>query len=538
MNKIIVILCSTFLVAQTAQVQIIHNSPNPVVDIYVNGTVAIEQVAYRACTGLVDLPINTTVGIAPTGSDVIAEFPFALAENGTYVVTASGIVGNTDTPFDLIASGLGTAAENDQSFALKVLHGVTDAPAVDIYANGSLLVGNLSYGDYAGYLQVPAADYTIDVTAHGTMTAVASFSAPLASLGGGSGVVYASGFLAPSTTDSAFTLILAMPSGYTVELPATETALAQTAQVQIIHNSPYPVVDIYVNGTIAIEQVAYRACTGLVDLPINTTVGIAPTGSDVIAEFPFALAENGTYVVTASGIVGNTDTPFDLIASGLGTAAENDQSFALKVLHGVTDAPAVDIYANGSLLVGNLSYGDYAGYLQVPAADYTIDVTAHGTMTAVASFSAPLASLGGGSGVVYASGFLAPSTTDSAFTLILAMPSGYTVELPAAETALGVSENGVINPSEFSLNQNYPNPFNPSTQISYNLPENAMVTINVYDLMGRSVRTLVSSNQIAGYRSVSWDATNNVGEPVSAGMYVYVAQAGEYSQTKKMLLLK
>ena len=191
-------------------------------------------------------------------------------------------IGNTDTPFDLITSGLETVAENDQSFALKVLHGATDAPAVDIYANGSLLVENLSYGDYAGYLQVPAADYTIDVTAHGTMTAVASFTAPLASQGGGSGVVYASGFLAPTTTDSAFTLILATPSGYTVELPSAETAL--TAQVQIIHNSPYPVVDIYVDGTIAIEQVAYRACTGLVDLPTNTTVGIAPTGGDVIAE--------------------------------------------------------------------------------------------------------------------------------------------------------------------------------------------------------------------------------------------------------------
>ena len=536
MNRILVILCSTFLVAQTAQVQIIHNSPYPVVDIYVDGTVAIEQVAYRACTGLVELPINTTVGIAPTGGDVIATFPFTLASNETYVVTASGIIGNTDTPFDLIASGLDTVAENDQSFALKVLHGATDAPAVDIYANGSLLVENLSYGDYAGYLQVPADDYTIDVTAHGTMTAVASFTAPLASQGGGSGVVYASGFLAPTTTDSAFTLILATPSGYTVELPSAETAL--TAQVQIIHNSPYPVVDIYVDGTVAIEQVAYRACTGLVELPINTTVGIAPTGGDVIATFPFTLASNETYVVTASGIIGNTDTPFDLIASGLDTVAENDQSFALKVLHGATDAPAVDIYANGSLLVENLSYGDYAGYLQVPADDYTIDVTAHGTMTAVASFTAPLASQGGGSGVVYASGFLAPTTTDSAFTLILATPSGYTVELPSAETALAVSKNGAVTPGEFSLKQNYPNPFNPSTQISYNLPENAMVTINVYDLMGRSVRTLVSSNQIAGYRSVSWDATNDLGEPVSAGMYVYVAQAGDYSQTKKMVLLK
>ena len=314
--------------------------------------------------------------------------------------------------------------------------------------------------------------------------------------------------------------------------------VAQTAQVQIIHNSPYPVVDIYVDGTIAIEQVAYRACTGLVDLPTNTTVGIAPTGGDVIAEFPFTLASNETYVVTASGIIGNTDTPFDLIASGLDTVAENDQSFALKVLHGATDAPAVDIYANGSLLVENLSYGDYAGYLQVPAADYTIDVTAHGTMTAVASFTAPLASQGGGSGVVYASGFLAPTTTDSAFTLILATPSGYTVELPSAETALAVSKNGAVTPGEFSLKQNYPNPFNPSTQISYNLPEDAMVTINVYELMGRSVRTLVSSNQIAGYRSVRWDGTNDVGEPVSAGMYVYVVQAGDYSQTKKIVLLK
>ena len=204
--------------------------------------------------------------------------------------------------------------------------------------------------------------------------------------------------------------------------------VAQTAQVQIIHNSPYPVVDIYVDGTVALEQVSYRACTGLVNLPISTTVGIAPTGGGVIAEFPFTLAENGSYVVTASGILNNEETPFDLKASALDTAAENDQSFALKVLHGVTDAPAVDIYANGSLLVENLSYGNYAGYVQVPAADYTIDITAHGSMAPVASFSAPLATLGGGSGVVYASGFLAPTSTDSAFTLILAAPSGYTVE--------------------------------------------------------------------------------------------------------------
>jgi flagellar hook assembly protein FlgD len=65
-----------------------------------------------------------------------------------------------------------------------------------------------------------------------------------------------------------------------------------------------------------------------------------------------------------------------------------------------------------------------------------------------------------------------------------------------------------------------------------------MVAIAIYDLMGRSIRLLVNSNQSAGYRSVQWDATNNLGEPVSAGMYIYTIQSGEFRQVRKMVLLK
>ena len=93
-------------------------------------------------------------------------------------------------------------------------------------------------------------------------------------------------------------------------------------------------------------------------------------------------------------------------------------------------------------------------------------------------------------------------------------------------------------PDEFSLYQNYPNPFNPVTQIKYDLPEDAMVSITIYDIMGRSIKSLVNSQQTAGYRSIQWDATNNLGEPVSAGMYIYMIQAGEFTKTKKMVLLK
>jgi hypothetical protein len=93
-------------------------------------------------------------------------------------------------------------------------------------------------------------------------------------------------------------------------------------------------------------------------------------------------------------------------------------------------------------------------------------------------------------------------------------------------------------PEQFSLHQNYPNPFNPVTTLRYDLPENSLVNITIYDMMGREVKTIVNQTQDAGYRSVVWDATNDYGKPVSAGIYLYQIQAGEHISTKKMVLLK
>jgi len=93
-------------------------------------------------------------------------------------------------------------------------------------------------------------------------------------------------------------------------------------------------------------------------------------------------------------------------------------------------------------------------------------------------------------------------------------------------------------PTVYALHQNYPNPFNPVTNLSYDLPEDAMVNITVFDMMGRVVRTLVNGQQSAGYKSLQWNATNNSGQPISAGLYIYTIQAGEFNQTRKMILLK
>ena len=95
-----------------------------------------------------------------------------------------------------------------------------------------------------------------------------------------------------------------------------------------------------------------------------------------------------------------------------------------------------------------------------------------------------------------------------------------------------------FNPNTFRLNQNYPNPFNPTTNLSYELSADSYVTITVYDLLGNVVRNLVSENQSSGIKSVQWDATNEQGQSVAAGVYLYRIESGSFTNTKKMILLK
>ena len=86
-------------------------------------------------------------------------------------------------------------------------------------------------------------------------------------------------------------------------------------------------------------------------------------------------------------------------------------------------------------------------------------------------------------------------------------------------------------PAVFALHQNYPNPFNPTTQIKYDIAEDSFVSITIFDVMGRNIRTLMNVSQTAGYHSIHWDAKNDMGEGVYTGMYIYVIQAEAFRAT-------
>ena len=93
-------------------------------------------------------------------------------------------------------------------------------------------------------------------------------------------------------------------------------------------------------------------------------------------------------------------------------------------------------------------------------------------------------------------------------------------------------------PETFALYQNYPNPFNPETTIRYALPEDAEVSLVIYNLLGERVRMLVSGRQNAGYGAVRWDGKDEQGADVAIGVYVCTLHAGEFVQIRKMALIR
>ena len=105
------------------------------------------------------------------------------------------------------------------------------------------------------------------------------------------------------------------------------------------------------------------------------------------------------------------------------------------------------------------------------------------------------------------------------------------------QKVIAVEPNNGI-PRVFVLHQNYPNPFNPVTTLSYEIPEAGDVRLVIYDILGREVISLVNSRQLVGSHSIQWNGRDRFGKMVSTGVYIYRLQAGEFVNTKKLLLLK
>ena len=543
-----------FVNAQTARVQVIHNSADAAastVDVYLGTTKILDDFAFRTASPFIDVTagVPIKVSIAPSSSssvaDSIAVFNYNLMSGSTYVLIAEGIVSATGyspaTPFDIKVYGMGReVASNTANTDVLVHHGATDAPAVDVVETGAgagTIVANASYGDFAPYLELATADYVLQVRAAGASSAVAAFDAPLATLGlqGAALTVVASGFLDPSANSNgpAFGLFAAPATGGAmVALPASKSRL------QAIHNSAdaaAATVDVYLNGDLLIDDFDFRTASPFIDAPaeVDIQLVIAPPTStsiaDSIAVFNYNLASGATYILVAEGIVSATGyspaTPFGINVYGM---AREEASISgntdVLVHHGATDAPAVDVVEVGigaGTIVANASYGDFAPYLELGTNDYRIEVRAAGTTTAVATYDAPLStlSLQDSAITVIASGFLDPSVNSNgaAFGLYVALPEGGTlIPLPivtglaSLQSIDGLSMNIAQNPV---LDDNL--------NLLINSSVNRNVQLSVIDMSGRVIETLNTDLQ-NGENTVS---VHNL--PIKSGVYVVLLSNGE-----------
>lgn len=115
---------------------------------------------------------------------------------------------------------------------------------------------------------------------------------------------------------------------------------------------------------------------------------------------------------------------------------------------------------------------------------------------------------------------------------------GGKLQVVSAAPPVSVETEDPIKPDEFIVHQNFPNPFNPETEIRFALTRNSHVLINLYNTLGQQIGTLVDTQYTAGVHSVHWDGKDRNGRPVSSGVYLYQIQAGEFSQVRKMSLIR
>jgi len=255
------------------------------------------------------------------------------------------------------------AVAQDEMAKVRVLHGAGDAPAVDVYAGGNLVVEGLEYAKITDYLEVPGGEYQIQVVPSGATLdeGPVVIDAPLTFAAGTMTTVAATGSLA---------------SGIIPQVLAdTPAPNADGSQVRVVHfSADAPAVDIAPDGGAAlIEGLAFPENTGYVDLPAGAyDLEIRAAGTETVAfDIPeITLAPGTSYSVFAVG--GLEDGSFAVVPAVDAALA------GVRVGHFSADAPNVDVYANGTAILTDVAFRDISDYLFVPAGTYQIQVVPAG----------------------------------------------------------------------------------------------------------------------------------------------------------------
>jgi len=322
-----------------------------------------------------------------------------------------------------------------------------------------------------------------------------------------------------------------------------------TAQLQAIHNAPDPafaVVDVYVNGDPFLEDFAFRTGSPFVEVPagVELTVAVAPGDSegpeDAIFTEAYTLGSGLNYQLIASGVgegdfepnPDGEDIAFTLLVNpDAKLDSETDDTVSdFNFVHGTPDAPTIDVRTGETqdiILYNDVAYGGIVGYQPV-VPDFVIEVTSADGTTVVAAFEIDLTDRIDEAGTILASGFLTPDNEPGdapSFGLLVVFADG--TEVFAAPLTANDTEGDATVPTTFAVDGNYPNPFAGQTTLRYDLPVDAEVRVEVYDVLGRRVVDRAAETVGAGAgRTVTLDAA------LPSGTYIYRVTAEMPTETR------
>ena len=353
-------------------VRVGHLSPNaPDVDVWVDGTVVLEDVSFAAFSGYLELPAGShRIQVSPANATqpIVIDATVDLQMDTYYTVAATGLLANIGAAVlvDDITTDNGKAK-------IRFLHAGADAPNVDItLTDGTVLFDGIAFNEISGVLSTPGAGYDLQVRIAGTETVALSFG-DVGLSNGTNYTVYAGGLLADGT----------LTAYVTVDDPADGsmvlTLQPAAAMLRVGHLSPdAPGVDIYLDDALVsgLANVLFPAVSGYLSVSASThnvKAYVTGTTTNPVIDADLTFDPNRSYTVAATGLVGSGDLMPVVLADDRdgGSAGESNVRF----VHLSPDAPEVDIVvAGGPTLFNDVAFRGLDGYDAFGAGTYDLEV--------------------------------------------------------------------------------------------------------------------------------------------------------------------
>ena len=354
-----------------AFVRVAHLSPDaPPVDVWVNGTVVLEDVEFRAFSQYLDVGAGThRIQVSPANqtTPIVIDAQVTVTEGSYSTVAATGLLADI-APIVLSDE----FSRNANAAKVRFVHTGPDAPAVDItLTDGTVLFSDIEFQEAGAYIDVPGGSYDLQVRVGGTESVALSFGSVLLT-NNHNLTVFAAGLLSDGSL-SATAAVDSPGDGST-----TLNLAPASSEVRVAHLSPdAPNVDIYVNDTIvgALTNVPFEAVSGYLELGAatqNVKVYVTGTTMNPVIEADLTLLPGRAYTVAATGLVGSSDlTPLVLEDDRQSAAAGESK---VRFVHASPDAPDVDITVeNGPTLFSDVAFRAFTEYGAVSAGTYDLE---------------------------------------------------------------------------------------------------------------------------------------------------------------------